>query len=1429
MSAGGAIGRLAERLRALGVEPSARELAEALWLARHLTPAEPSSPPERPARPRPTAGAAKPAAVPPPGTPQPDDLRAEPDRTRLYPDPKPSGPPAAPPPTGGPLVRVRAPEATALPRPLRLQRALRPLQRYHPPVRALAHRLDEQATAERAAETGLLLPVLTPVVRRQARLRLLMDASTSTPVWDKALGELAQLCAGTGAFREVLVDYVHEGPDGTLLVAPSRRRDRAPRPAEQLRDPTGHQLTLVLSDCAGPLWRDGRMQRLLYDWAQAAPVAIVQPLPQRLWQRTHLPPLAGTLRRREGLGARLDFTPADSQGPELPVPVLGLTGAALGTWARLLSGSTGLALPAAAAWVRPDHTAPGREAPGHRAPGHDPWALFRTTASQHAVELAVLLSAVPLTVPVMQLVQRAMLPTTGPAVLAEVMLGGLLRRGGQDGWYEFLPGVRTQLLDLLPRGDALLVLKHCGDYVDRHFGRRARNFPALAHAVLTGGKPPEGAEAGVPGAFAEVSRRVVRRYGGAVAEPEERRRGTLLPQAHVSVGRCAILCAGHDWPWALWATWVLGSYGMQITVTRWDPGPDQDLVDALATVRDLRAAPGGRVLVMLSEALLQPGVRPLEEWRWALDLVGNGMRGTLALVALGIRLPEESWPGFPPALDAVGPAEAEERLLAALALDIGVSVRYRKSAAARRFPPVLPVDLTNVPARDPYFTGRGDLLHALPERLRQARRAGAVLVLTGEEGIGKTATAVEYVHRFAGDYDEVRWTGTPTEATAPSRPSAPDRCLLVVDDWDGADLYDLAELTGGSQVLMTAREVPDWAFCRDVPVGALTRQESVAYLMRILRVPRAEAESRARACADRPAALTRLVDRAPVPTADTAAVLRQLDDLARRCVVDLGTGCGVLVAPGWVLTLTDALGEEGTFTVTLADGRAVPGQLAHVPASFQEPRPALVQLPEGIDHECVWLADTMPGPPVTAVSEHEYVVAGPRARTPGVGCPVVDRSQGKAVGLALPGHGGDWRDAAFVSTTALAAQFLEAAPTAYLWREIMRAHDRHHLGRLHRAQSWPAVQSGLARGGDAEALTPQLRTRLYGVVASLTAPPGPEEARSPLVMAGVEVSEAPRDWGDGLRLLVAYGQGLEIIARCAAHIWAFRLGAGHGEDHRALVELRAWTEEVARDRLDEGARREVLGILDAGRALARSDIFVELVHAPGGHGWRVCRREGEVLRTVQESTAGSPSPLAAYRDSGFEAAVGFSEAHGEVAHVAFVVSPGPLLDEGFEEWETARGPLGRRCRVSVAVERDDLPHQDGEAPRRFRWAGVTKGPLRPLALTHDTGRDAHADLLFATLATVPIHCGTLSDGRGIGALDAALGNGYGLLLWRRGDDHRDCAEFHAGAAELVRSAGTAANLLERVRLLRVAQDDPANAWARGLAVLYDPPLGHSLF
>ncbi|MGN5380167.1 hypothetical protein ACQ4WX_32175 [Streptomyces lasalocidi] len=92
----------------------------------------------------------------------------------------------------------------------------------------------------------------------------------------------------------------------------------------------------------------------------------------------------------------------------------------------------------------------------------------------------------------MQLVQRTMLPGSGPAELAEVLLGGLVRRAeeeyGPDAvqWYEMDPDVREALLSTLGRDEAVLVLKHCSEYIEQHFGKGRANFPALALAQLAG-------------------------------------------------------------------------------------------------------------------------------------------------------------------------------------------------------------------------------------------------------------------------------------------------------------------------------------------------------------------------------------------------------------------------------------------------------------------------------------------------------------------------------------------------------------------------------------------------------------------------------------------------------------------------------------------------------------------------------------------------------------------------------------------------------------------------------------------------------------------------------------------------------------------------------------------------------------------------------
>ncbi|MEU3603225.1 SAV_2336 N-terminal domain-related protein [Streptomyces sp. NPDC006798] len=542
-------------MREAGARPSAEELADALWLAAYVPgtapgavaadgagPVQPGPPrAEEPGPPRdPAAGTAEPR----PGA----------GRIGLY------GPAQAEAAYGitadGRTRTVSVPAPAALPDAPALERALRPLQRYRPPVRAVHRELDEIATADRAADTGIVVPVLAAVRRREARIALVMDESSSNVVWSGALDELRRICERAGAFREVTVHRI--GADDPLPT--------------HLADPTGHRLTVVLSDCAGPLWRGGRMQRLLHTWAATAPVCVVQPLPQRMWGRTHLPARPGLLRRREGPAGRLEFVPRGTDTPAagIPVPVLAPRRSSFDAWARLVAGATGQSLDAAAATVTADHPPTAARPRAERR--IDPARRvrdFRRTASPAAARLAVYLSAVPLVLPVMRLVQRAMLHRTGPDVLAEVLLSGLLRRDDRttadatpagaardpaDGpGYAFLDGVREELLGRLGAGTAALVLEHCSDYVESRYGRSVRNFPATAAAFLSGAVDPAEARTAVPAlghrpgsglgsgpgpgsgadqprlwAFAQVSTQVLRRLGGPppTATPPGDRTGT---------------------------------------------------------------------------------------------------------------------------------------------------------------------------------------------------------------------------------------------------------------------------------------------------------------------------------------------------------------------------------------------------------------------------------------------------------------------------------------------------------------------------------------------------------------------------------------------------------------------------------------------------------------------------------------------------------------------------------------------------------------------------------------------------------------------------------------------------------------------------------------------------------------------------------------
>ncbi|MEM7587852.1 MAG: FxSxx-COOH system tetratricopeptide repeat protein, partial [Acidobacteriota bacterium] len=63
----------------------------------------------------------------------------------------------------------------------------------------------------------------------------------------------------------------------------------------------------------------------------------------------------------------------------------------------------------------------------------------------------------------------------------------------------------------------------------------------------------------------------------------------------------------------------------------------------------------------------------------------------------------------------------------------------------------------NIPTRNPFFTGREDLLESLTQRLEDERSATLSQAMIGLGGTGKTQSAIEYCHRNRERYEHLIW------------------------------------------------------------------------------------------------------------------------------------------------------------------------------------------------------------------------------------------------------------------------------------------------------------------------------------------------------------------------------------------------------------------------------------------------------------------------------------------------------------------------------------------------------------------------------------------------------------------------------------------------------------------------------------------------
>lgn len=693
--------------------------------------------------------------------------------------------------------------------PLGLGRALRPFGRR----RASVHRftLDEEGTAVRAAEQGFWEPVFHGAGEHWFDVVLVVEDSVSMSVWDGAARALTDVFQRQGAFSDVRTWRLDTWRPGEVVLRPDG--SAADRDPQELLHPQRRRLILLLSDCVGEGWSRGTVPRLLDLWARHGPVAVLNPLPHHMWDRCDAIPLDVSLRACAGglpnteLGLRLPGPapgdpdadgaegtdgPLPGEGPPedrpVPVPVLEIEPEWLATWARLVTGTGGGWLPAAALLTDASGLAARCAAVPRTPEDDDPLAPdervrnFRAAASPAARLLASHLALAPLTLDVMEKVKKAVLPRLGPLPLAEVLLSGLLERpapaaAGFTG-FAFRDGVRNQLLGGLGRGELFRALQGVSAVAAKVIGARPDLLPRYLAA-------PDG----------PVDDRLT---------PAERELAAAAHPALLALGR----------PYSRLAQKV------RVLV---DPPPSPPETDDRSDLPGVRtkgetmsgSAPDTERLTSSTPAGAPPSGPPQEN-----GAAPDGPPGSA---------PDQSPAGAPP----------------------GGGVRAPGS----------------VPLPNANFTGREEHLRMLRSYLTEGRRA-AVLpqALYGLGGVGKTQLAIEYIRRYAEEYELVWWVRAEQPAVIRTSLSAlgstlgiegPDvdgvvdkvisalasgfpvkRWLLVLDNALGPEdvmpyIPHMVGVPGGAgHVIITSRD-GGWADqVSALKVDVFTRDESIEFLRR---------------------------------------------------------------------------------------------------------------------------------------------------------------------------------------------------------------------------------------------------------------------------------------------------------------------------------------------------------------------------------------------------------------------------------------------------------------------------------------------------------------------------------------------------------------------------------------------------------------------
>lgn len=416
---------------------------------------------------------------------------------------------------------------------LAIARALRPLKKRVPSKTGFI--LDEEQTATQSAINSSLMPVYKPKLTPWLDLALVIEDSNSTLMWKPVIDEFQSLLTHLGAFNTVNIWRIGLTPNENIRLFPKSNKFKNSYNPHKLIDPEGRLLVLLVSDCLSPLWRNKDFYFFLKNLSSTQPISLVQLLPERLWSRTALGggfPVQFKASAPGVANSRLAGLPVWKKLDELRIgktldavkilklPVVTLHPDSISQWSQMISGIPGSSAVGIVFDLSYIESNVDNKINLNRLSPEELVQKFWSIASLPAQRLAGLLAVVPVSLPVIHLLQAKLLPESKLSHVAEVFMSDLLYPIAPENFnsdmvqYDFVEGVRNILLGATPIDTIDEVLEVVSQYIAAKACLSIRSFADL----LTYNEPSI-SELVVP--FCQVTNQVLKRLGGDYAELAE--------------------------------------------------------------------------------------------------------------------------------------------------------------------------------------------------------------------------------------------------------------------------------------------------------------------------------------------------------------------------------------------------------------------------------------------------------------------------------------------------------------------------------------------------------------------------------------------------------------------------------------------------------------------------------------------------------------------------------------------------------------------------------------------------------------------------------------------------------------------------------------------------------------------------------------------